>query len=112
MFIVLTHPSWTKSDIDWITKDLKRRDPPFAGNIKVMLKEDFLQILKVQDNIRSKIDQLYDLVADCLQKRYPKLREESLIKLKDIYDQSKAISKFPLSQLKLVRSKGSFFDID
>jgi hypothetical protein len=112
LFVVLTHPSWTEADLDLITKEMNRRNAPFAENVRFILKDDFLDMIRVQDRIRSKIDQVYDIVADCLQKRDPKLREESLIKLKDIYDQAKIFLSLPLSQLRLMPFKGSFFNID
>lgn len=112
LFIVLTHPSFTKSDIDQLTKDLNQRDPAFAKNIKIMLLDEFLITLKVQEKIKSKIEDLYNLVDDCLQRNDLDLRDESLDKLKNIYEQAKLILKFPLSQLRLTQFKGSFFNID
>lgn len=111
LFVVFTHPSFTQADIDLFTKDLKQRRPAFAKNIKLILLDDFLNTFKVQDKIKSKVEELYDLVADCLQVRDVDLRHKSLAELKDLYEQAKLLLKFPLSQLKLAQLKGSFFNI-
>lgn len=107
----MTHPSFTQADIDQLTKDLNQRRPAFAKNIKLILLNDFLNTLKVQEKIKSKIEELYNIVEGCLQKYDVDLREKSLDKLKDIYEQAKIFLKFPLSQLKLTQFKGSFFNI-
>ena len=112
LFIVLTHPSFTQADIDQMTKEINRIVPAYAKNVELILLDDFLKALEVQEKIKAKIEELYDLVADCLQVEKVKLREESLAELKDIYEQAKIFLKFPLSQLKLTQFKGSFFNID
>lgn len=111
LFIVLTHPSITQADVDQWTKEINRRDPASAKNVKLILLDDFLKALEVQEKIKAKIKELYDLVGDCLQVESVKVREESFDKLKDIYEQAKMFLKFPLSQLKLTQFKGSFFNM-
>lgn len=112
LFIVLTHPSLTQADVDQFTKEIDRVYPAYAKNVKLILLDDFLKALEVQEKIKAKIKELYDLVGDCLQVADVDLREESLEKLKDIYEQAKLFLKFPLSQLKLAQLTGSFFNID
>ena len=112
LFIVLTHPSITQADIDQFTKEINRRYPAYAKNVELMLLDDFLKTLEVQEKIKSKIKELYDLVGDCLQVEDPDLRDKSLAKLKDIYEQAKIFLKFPLSQLKLAQLTSSFFNVD
>lgn len=111
LFIVLTHPSITQADVDQWTKEINRKDPASAKNVKLILLDDFLKALEVQKKIKARIKEVYDLVADCLQVTSVDLRDESLAKLKDIYEQAKIFLKFPLSQLKLTQLKGSFFNI-
>ena len=111
LFIVLTHPSITQTDVDQFTNFINRIDPASAENVKLILLDAFLKALEVQEKIKAKIKELYDLVADCLQVEKVKLREESLAELKDIYEQAKMFLKFPLSQLKLAQLTGSFFNI-
>jgi hypothetical protein len=77
-----------------------------------ILLNDFLKALQVQEKIKSKIEELYNLVVGCLQKNDLDLRDESLDKLKDIYEQARSFMKFPLSQLKLTQFKSSFFNIE
>lgn len=112
LFIVLTHPSFTQADVDQMTKEINRIDPASGKNVKLILLDDFLKALEVQEKIKAKIKELYDLVGKCLQVVDPDLREKSLAELKDIYEQAKMFLKFPLSQLKLIQLKGSFFNID
>lgn len=107
----MTHPSITKLDIVQLTKDLKQKDPAFAENIEIILLDDFLNLLNVENKIKSKVKYLYDLVDDCLQGNDLDLRDESLEKLKDIYEQARLFLKFPLSQLKITPFKGSFFNL-
>jgi hypothetical protein len=111
LFIVLTHPSLTQADIDQFTKEINRQDPASAKNVKLILLDDFLKALEVQEKIKSKIKELYDLVGDCLQVADMDLRDESLAKLKDIYEQARMFLKFPLSQMKLAQLTGSFFNV-
>ena len=77
-----------------------------------MLLDDFLSTLNVQEKVKSKVEELYNLVAGCLQKTNPRLRAESFDSLRDIYEQAKLFLKFPLSQLRFDQFKGSFFNID
>ncbi len=95
-----------------MTKEINRIDPASAKNVELILLDDFLKALEVQEKIKAKIKELYDLVADCLQVKDADLRDESLEKLKDIYEQAKMFLKFPLSQLKLAQLTSSFFNID
>lgn len=120
MFVVLSHPSIDQGDIDVFTQRRRYKQAPEPQNIDLITLEDFRAMFKFQEKVNSKVDKLYELVANCLKRSDPTLttkevvdlRVESLRELKEIYEQSKLIMKFPLSQIRFVQFKGSFFNLD
>jgi len=76
-------------------------DDRYPDHVKVVLLDDINSLFKVEKEIREKIEELYEIVEDCLQYRDLKKQEKALERLEELYEKAGLYLKFPLSQLRL-----------
>lgn len=76
-------------------------DDRYPDHIKVVLLDDIISIFRVEKEIRAKIEELLEIVEDCLQFNDLKKQLEALERLEELYEKAGLYLKFPLSQQRL-----------